>query len=143
MEHQGTKVERDVVIDESGSHEVVRKSSSAYEPSDKERSLAKVERFRSVGDWIIGAVCAFLGARVLLNLFGANPDAGFTRFVEAATAPLVAPFTSLFGSPAVGASMLDTAGLVALIVYPVVGYGLISLIKMLTAPSDPTGHAYQ
>ncbi len=143
MEHQGTTVERDVVIDDNGPQEVVRKTSAAYEPSDKERSLARVERFRSVGNWIIGAVCALLGARVLLYLFAANPDAGFTRFIESVTAPLVSPFVSLFGEPAVGAAVLDTAGLAALIVYPIVGYGLVSLIKMLTAPSDPTGHAYQ
>ncbi len=143
MQYQGTKVERDVVINGDSSHEVVRKSSASYEPSDKDRTMAKLERFRSVGDWVIGAICAVLGARILLYLLAANPDAGFTQFIQAVTAPLVAPFTTLFGVPTLGASVLDTAALVALIVYPIVGYGLISLAKTVMAPPDPTGQAYQ
>lgn len=143
MEHQGTKVEKEVVVKDNEATEVVRRQSSAYEPSDAERSMGRLERTRSIGNWIIGAVCFLLGARIVLNLFAANQAAGFTQMVTALTTPLVLPFTAIFGVPTIGASVVDTAALVAIIVYPIVGYGILSLMKSIMAPSDPTGRAYQ
>lgn len=143
MEHQGTKVEREVVVKDNEATEVVRRQSAAYEPSDAERSMGRLERTRSIGNWIIGAVCFLLGARIVLNLFAANQAAGFTQLVTALTTPLVLPFTAIFGVPTIGASVVDTAALVAIIVYPIVGYGILSLMKSIMAPSDPTGRAYQ
>ncbi len=143
MKNQGTTVEREVVVRDNDATEVVRKQSSAYEPSDAERSLARLERTRSIGNWLIGAVCVMLGARIVLNLFAANQAAGFTQMVTTVTTPLVLPFTAIFGVPTIGASVIDTAALVAIIVYPIVGYGILSLMKSIMAPSDPTGRAYQ
>ncbi len=143
MKHQGTTVEREVVVSDNDASEVVRKQSSAYEPSDAERSMGRLERTRSIGNWVIGAVCSLLGARIVLNLFAANQAAGFTQLVTALTTPLVLPFTAIFGVPTIGASVIDTAALVAIIVYPIVGYGILSLMKSIMAPSDPTGQAYQ
>lgn len=143
MNHQGTTIERQVVVRDNEPHEVVREQSSAYVPSDVELSLARLERFTTLGNWVIGCVCALLGARILLNLFAANEAAGFTQLIAALTAPLVLPFTSIFGAPTLGASLIDTAALVAIIVYPIVGYGFLSLMKAVLAPADPTGRAYQ
>lgn len=143
MEHQGTTIERQVVVRDNQPHEVVKKHSAAYVPSDAEISLARLERFNTLGNWIIGCICALLGARILLSLFGANEAAGFTQLINGLTAPLVLPFHAIFGVPAVGAAVIDTAAIVAIIVYPIVGYGLLSLAKALLAPADPTGRAYQ
>jgi hypothetical protein len=143
MNHQGTTVERQVVVQDNEAHEIVRKQSAAYQPSDTELSLARLERFRFIGNWIIGCIAFLLGARIILSLFAANPAAGFTQLVNALTAPLVLPFTAIFGVPSVGASVVDTGALVAIIVYPIIGYGIISLMKAVLAPADPSGRAYQ
>lgn len=142
MRHEGTKVEKNqtVTIPESG--EVVRKTTHAYEPSDDAKSMARIERFTVISNWFVGAISALLAARFLLNLFGANPEAGFFRLIATLTQPLVAPFSALFGSPTLGASMIDSASLVGLVVYPVVGYGIVKLIKASTAPADPHGTNY-
>ena len=50
MEHQGTKVEKEVVVKDNEATEVVRRQSSAYEPSDAERSMGRLERTRSIGE---------------------------------------------------------------------------------------------
>lgn len=143
MKHQGTTIEKDVIITDNDKHEVVKKSSSAYEPSEVEVSLSRTHRFQVIANWFVAATTTILGARFLLNLLGANPEAGFAQMVNAISAPLVLPFTALFAEPAVGASVLDTAALVGLVVYPVIGYGIVALLKAMMAPSDPTGRAYQ
>jgi len=142
MRHQGTTLEREKHIKDAENGEVIHKRSREYEPSDQEKSMAKVERFTVISNWIIGAVTALLGARFLLNLLGANPAAGFTKLVTGITQPLVLPFTAMFGSPSFGQSLIDSAALVGLVVYPVVGYGLVKLLKAVLAPPDPHGQAY-
>ena len=143
MNHQGTTIEKDVIITDNDKHEVVKKTSSAYEPSDVEVSMSRTHRFQVIANWMIGAVTAVLGARFLLSLLGANPGAGFAQLVYSLTTPLVIPFQALFSMPAVGASLLDTAALTGLVVYPVVGYGIVAILKAIMAPADPSGRAYQ
>lgn len=143
MNHQGTTIERKVVVEDNQPHEVVKEHSSAYVPSDAETSMGRIERFQTIGNWVIGCISVLLAARILLSLLAASQAAGFTQLVLALTTPLVLPFTAIFGVPSVGASVLDTAALVAIIVYPIVGYGILSLLKAIMAPSDPTGRSYQ
>lgn len=143
MNHQGTTIQREVVVKDNEPHEVVKKHSAAYVPSDAESSLARLERLNTLGNWVIGCIAVLLTARILLNLFAANQAAGFTQLVTALTTPLVLPFTAIFGVPTVGASVLDTAALVAIVVYPIVGYGILALMKAVMAPADPTGRSYQ
>lgn len=143
MEHQGTSLEKKQVVTNPDSGEVIKKTTHAYEPSDSDKSLGRIERFTVIANWCIGAISALLVARFLLNLLGANPSAGFTQFITTITQPLVAPFIALFGSPAFGQSLLDSAALVGLVVYPVVGFGITKLIRAIMAPSDPHGTAYR
>lgn len=142
MNHQGTVIEKTQVKTDPESGERLEKRSVLANPSDQDIAMARVERFTVVANWIIGAITAMLGFRFLLNLFGANPSAGFSQFVAAVTQPLVMPFQALFNSPAFGQSMIDSASLVGLVVYPVIGYGIVALLRAIFAPSDPQGQAY-
>lgn len=142
MNHQGTVIEkRDVSVD---SHDgaTVKKVSRVREPSDYEKSKGRLERFSALSHWASGAITAILGARFLVQLLGANPAAGFSRFIDAISTPLVLPFQSMFANPAFGASLIDSAAVVGLVVYPMVIYGLSALFRTIAAPSDPTGQAY-
>ncbi|MFA5505416.1 MAG: YggT family protein [Vulcanimicrobiota bacterium] len=142
MRHQGTTLEKKQVATNPENGEVVKKTTHAYEPSDTDKSLARVERFTVIANWFVGAITALLAARFLLNLFGANAGAGFFQMIAVITTPLVAPFVALFGSPTIGQSFIDTAALVGLIVYPIVGYGVVKLVRAISAPPDPNGNAY-
>ena len=65
MNHQGTVIEKEVVQVDDQSHEVVKKASSLYEPSDSEKTMARTERFKTIANWFIGAITAILAARFL------------------------------------------------------------------------------
>ena len=142
MRHQGTVLEKRQIATDPDNGEVIKKTTQAYELSDDDKSMARVERFTVIANWFVGVASALLAARFLLNLFGANPSAGFFQLIALLTQPLVAPFVALFGSPTIGQSFIDSAALVALVVYPVVGYGIVKLVRAVSAPPDPHGHAY-
>jgi len=46
----------------------------------------------------------------------------------------VAPFKGIFGNSGSSTNSFETASLVAIIVYAVIGWGLVVLIRIVTAP---------
>jgi hypothetical protein len=47
---------------------------------------------------------------------------------------VVAPFTGIFGNSGSSTNTFETASLVAIVVYAVIGWGLVVLIRVVTAP---------
>ncbi|MGB8644826.1 MAG: YggT family protein [Anaerolineae bacterium] len=82
----------------------------------------------------IGVILAFveglIAIRFILRLFGANPDAGFAQFIYGLTAPLVAPFAGLFGTPLFGGSAFEFTSLVAMLIYVLLAWVIVKLILM-------------
>ena len=76
---------------------------------------------------VFGLVESVIGLRFLFQLLGANPDTTFVTWIYNVSAPLVAPFTTVFGEatkPVVGTvphSVFEPATLVALVVYGLIG----------------------
>lgn len=89
--------------------------------------------------YIAGVIIALLAVRLLLFLFGANQGSGFVDFVYAVTWVFAAPFYGIFPQPAYGASVLDTASLVAIVVYALVAWGVAKLFTLNS--SRPTTEA--
>src|SRR5437867_8240915 len=82
--------------------------------------------------WLVfGLVEALIAIRFVLKLLGANPNADFARLVDGATAPLVAPFVGLFGTPRLGGSVFEPQALVALVVYLLLAWVLARLVWLL------------
>lgn len=78
---------------------------------------------------ITSALLALLAIRVVLSLLGANRLNPFAAFIYALSYPFVAPFFGLFGyNPQYGVSRLELETLVAMLVYALVGYGLVRLV---------------
>ena len=77
---------------------------------------------------IFGVIEALLLIRFVLRALGANPEAGFAQFIYGVTAVLVAPFVGLFGTPQAGGSALELSTLVALVVYPLLGWLIAKLL---------------
>jgi uncharacterized protein YggT (Ycf19 family) len=78
--------------------------------------------------YIVGIVQALLALRVLFLLFGAQAT-GFAALLYGITDPLVAPFRGIFAAPGVETGFFDTAAIVAMVVYALVGWAIAALIE--------------
>ena len=136
---------------DSYDQEVVREERAAGEPV---RPVAPVSRayssrtsvyreggynYRAVQAvwWIVGFIDVLIAIRFILKLFGANP-APFVRFIYDVTWPLVAPFHGIFNTSQVGVSVFETESLVAIAIYTLIGWGIVSLVRIMTRPRSST-----
>jgi hypothetical protein len=83
---------------------------------------------------LVGVVDIIIAARFLGKLFGASSQSAFVNFIYQVSGPLVAPFQGIFGNGGSKANTFETADLVALVVYAAIGWGLVMLIRITTAP---------
>jgi YGGT family len=84
--------------------------------------------------FIVGVVDIFVAARFLGKLLGASASSSFVNFIYQVSSPMVAPFTGIFGDTGSRTNTFETASLVAIVVYAVIGWGLVVLIRIVTAP---------
>jgi multisubunit Na+/H+ antiporter MnhF subunit len=135
---------------DSYEREVVRQETTSGEPAPL-RPVAPVTttstaiyrrgrgNYRAIAAvwWIVGFLDTLIAIRFILKLFGANP-APFVRFIYDVTWPLVAPFHGIFNTDQVGRSVLEPESLVAIAIYSLIGWGIVSLIRLMTGPSSTT-----
>jgi len=91
-------------------------------------------RAAAVVGFVVGAVDIFIAARFLGKLLGASAQTAFVSFINTVSGPLVAPFQGIFGNAGSKTNSFETADLVAIAVYAVIGWGLVMLIRIVTAP---------
>jgi uncharacterized protein YggT (Ycf19 family) len=84
--------------------------------------------------FIVGLIDILLIIRFVLKLLAASTSSGFVTFIYNLTEPLIAPFSGIFGTPAANGSVLEPATLVALVIYSLIGWGIVALIRLMTAP---------
>ena len=84
--------------------------------------------------FVVGLVDSGIAIRFFMHLLGASYDAAFVRFIYGVTLPLVAPFRGVFAESGQGTSILEPAAIVAILVYALMAWALIALIKALWAP---------
>lgn len=84
--------------------------------------------------FITGVVDALIGLRFLLKLLGASTASSFTTFIYGITEPLVQPFVGIFPVAAHRFYVLEPADLVAIVIYALIGWGLVTLVRILTSP---------
>jgi hypothetical protein len=86
---------------------------------------------------ISGVVETLLSLRLILKLFGANPQAAFVTWVYETSAPLLKPFENMFPSPRIeGLFILEFNTLFALGVYAIIAYFLIEAIANFHSTKD-------
>jgi uncharacterized protein YggT (Ycf19 family) len=87
---------------------------------------------------IMGIIEALIGLRIILKLFGANPNTPFVQWIYGWSEPLLRPFQNIFPSPVIGEQfVLEMSSLFALIVYGILSYLLIRLVLMIEAGRRP------
>jgi uncharacterized protein YggT (Ycf19 family) len=116
-----------VVVRQSGDHvheeHVVQNVNLEYR-----EAVYKVSQFI----WLIfGAIEALIGIRVILMLIGANPANTFTALVYQLSELFLWPFRNIVPNPAFGNSVLEITSLIAMIVYPLIGWAIVRLIWVL------------
>jgi uncharacterized protein YggT (Ycf19 family) len=123
-----------VVVHQSGDHvheeQVVRNVNLEYR-----EALSKVSQFI----WLIFVgIEALIGIRVILMLIGANPANTFTAFVYQLSELFLWPFRNIVANPAFQNSVLEITSIIAMIVYPLIGWAIVQLIWVLfyRAPSS-------
>lgn len=82
--------------------------------------------------WVVGLIDTLIAIRFLLKMFGANTTAAFVQFMYDLTAPLVAPFHGIFNTTAQGRSVFEPESIVAIIIYTLVGWGIVSLVRLIS-----------
>jgi hypothetical protein len=81
--------------------------------------------------WLITAVIdVVLAMRFIFMLLGASTQAAFASLLYALTFPLVAPFQGMFNTPSRGGSVFEPASLVAMVVYTLIGWVIVALIRI-------------
>jgi hypothetical protein len=91
-------------------------------------------RAAAIVGFLVGVVDIFIAARFLGKLLGASAQSAFVSFIYTVSGPLVAPFQGIFGNGGSKANSFETADLVAIAAYAVIGWGLVMLIRIVTAP---------
>jgi hypothetical protein len=87
--------------------------------------------------YILGVIEVILAFRFVLALLGANRSNDFAQFVFNLSQPFVQPFFGLFGyTPRYGASHVELYTLVAMAVYAIIAWGIISLIRLPRSDDD-------
>ena len=89
--------------------------------------------------YIFGFIEIVLAFRFVLKLLGANPEAGFTKFVYGVSSPFAGPFLSIFHATASKGvettSFFEWSTLVAAFVYVIITWGITKIFK-LGKPTD-------
>lgn len=92
--------------------------------------------------YVLGIIEVLLAFRFVLKLLGVNSAAGFTSFIYGTTYAFAAPFLSVFkSSQIVTGSVFEWTTLLAMIVYWIIGSGIIKLFLMGKTVSTPEAAA--
>lgn len=110
-----------------------RTVATSYDPYAGRRQLAL--RLVQVVSLLFGVLETLIALRVILRALGANPNAGFAQFIYGLTAPFVAPFVGLFGTPQAGGSVLELHSIVALVVYALLAWLVVRLVWLVFGES--------
>jgi uncharacterized protein YggT (Ycf19 family) len=95
---------------------------------ERARGAARVSQ---VVDYLFYLIYAFIGLMILLDLLGANRGAGFYRFVNGVTSPLLAPFRGLVDDPVNQNMRFRLSYIVALIVYLLAHLAVNGLLRLI------------
>lgn len=90
--------------------------------------------------YILGLIEVLLLFRFVFKLLGANPNNGFISFIYSIAGIFTSPFTGIFNSfisqGLAAKSILEPATLIAMVVYAVIAWGIVSLIRIKAEKND-------
>lgn len=87
--------------------------------------------------FVLGVLEVIMGLRLLFRLLGANEDNSFITFLYSLSHVFVGPFNGIFNDQALGRSVFELSTVVAMLVYALIAWGLVSLFRLIFAPTVP------
>ena len=127
-------------MDEVKTTEQVVTTTSASDTPGSYKKKKVIFRTYQIVWYILGVIETLLAFRIILKLFAANPYSGFTSLIYALSDPFALPFYGIFRITAVSGSVLEWTTLFAMIVYLILAYGLVELIKFIKPVSPEEVH---
>jgi hypothetical protein len=116
----------------------VLRSEHVSVPSAAARRGGGVTRAKQIIYFIFGVINVLLVMRFVLLLLGANEVSSFVNLIYGLSGAFVLPFRGIFAEPDLGASVIEWAALVGIVVYSLVAYGLARIVELIYAPIHPT-----
>lgn len=111
----------------TGSVETVR--TEEHTPSATTVERAGADRAEAYVWYVVGLIDVLLALRLLFLLLGAN-NTGFASILYQVTLPLMILYRGIFPAPGTETGYFDTASVLAIIVYSLIGWGIVSLIAI-------------
>lgn len=82
--------------------------------------------------YVFAVIEILIGLRFILRLLGANRDAGFVAFIYTVSSFFMAPFNAVFKTQVSSGAAFEGSALVALAVYALVAWGIVSLVRAVS-----------
>ena len=118
-------------MDQIKTTEQVVTTSASGETSGSYQKKKAIFRTYQIIWYILGIIETLLFFRVMLKLFAANPISGFVNLIYTFSDPFALPFYGIFRITASQGSILEWTTLFAMVVYLIVAFGLVELIKFV------------
>src|SRR4030042_4526653 len=123
--------------------EIVKESVTTQNEGPKEAVTTETKRIASSSQSIEYLIYFFFGAleillafRLVLKLMGASMASGFVRLIYSLTGIFIIPFEGIFrrgfAQGIETTSVLEPSTLVAIIVYAILAWGIVKLIRVLS-----------
>jgi hypothetical protein len=85
--------------------------------------------------YILAVLEVILGLRFIFRLLGASQGNDFVMFLYNLSHVFVGPFNGIFNDQALGHSVFEISTIVAMLVYALVAWGIVSLGRVVFAPN--------
>jgi len=131
-------IQEEVVQTPQGTHASVVEDRVRVMPTPAEQQLASLYRAKRIVWFVVSVIIAVIALRFVLLALAANQENAFASFVYGLSGIFVAPFLGLFGAePTFGTSYYESASLVAIAVYLMLGWLISKLLELILAPKLP------
>jgi hypothetical protein len=86
--------------------------------------------------FVLGVLEVIMGLRFIFRLLGANPASDFVMVLYNLSLVFVSPFNGIFNDQTLGRiSVFEVSTLIAMLIYALVAWGLVTLSRVILAPS--------
>lgn len=123
--------QRENYVDPAGNR--VERRVDVFEDKNQSRANARYW-ITSVTYFVLGVLEVILGLRLLFRLLGANQGNDFIAFLYSLSHIFVVGFNGIFNDQALGRSVFEVSTLIAMLVYALIAWGIVSLGRVLFAP---------
>lgn len=131
--------QRQSYVDPAGNQ--VEKRQEVYEDRNLQRANLR-NWITGIIYFLLGVLEVIMGLRFIFRLLGANQGNSFTNALYDFSHVFVGPFNGIFNDQAIGSrSVFELSTIVAMLIYALIAWGLVSLCRVLLTPGYGSGRS--